>query len=725
MSVSLTTLTGPIFMPDGATPVGGRVSFELSSWDREEGEALFISGPVYSTIDENGEFSVQLFTTTVGENTVNYKMYVIWEDSSFSQSYINNVYISAPTPHYTKKYIGSFALSGSGPFKVSDLNIMSELELNSFDVLLECQAYALAAEASKEEANTTIGVLDVLVADATAQAAISTTQAGISTTQAGNAQASAVEAALYDGPRFITVQQMMLDTALTYTPGTPSTVEAGDSVRVDFGTHAYRVAASGASDHDLTNANGVKLYVQAGPNGFDVKAFGALGDGVTDDYLPCQAAINRAVAIKGKVIFQRANYLIMADTLAVRGPAIVDGMMSNIYQANPLKDIFHFDKGLSGNANFQYVYDVRNFVVRTVVGGANAFVFRNTNDSVFENLYVVGCGDTAFLVEGCLLSKWTHCYVGNGLTASPGFYRSGAVGSQYGFRGTTLNGLSPNTNIFDRCSGTNATVYAFDVLGTGNTIINFDAEGISLPAIAMNVNGLSTNIIGGNFEGTGGTINVNASHCTINGANVLGALNIGSGVTGTNVIGGNVKQFSFEAGSYNNCANGTRISAGGFLVDNGTDNLKINIYNSVTSLEVGMFQSGTFLPDLEFGGASGVTAYFQRKGSWWRNGNIVHFNLWLQLNTLSAATGAATVNMNDIPFTPVGTVDIPCMWSGNGVPVGTGYGDVSPMIDAGTKLILLQKSLATTGVVANLTHADFTSGDQIRVSGFFPMTLNA
>lgn len=148
MPVSLTTLTGPIYMPNGATPVGGRVSFELSSWDREEGEALIVSGPTYSNIDENGQISVELFTTTEGVNTVNYKMYVLWEDSELSQSYVNDVYVSSPVPHYTKKYIGSFALAGAGPFQVSDLNIVSELELNSFDVLLECQAYSLAAEVS-------------------------------------------------------------------------------------------------------------------------------------------------------------------------------------------------------------------------------------------------------------------------------------------------------------------------------------------------------------------------------------------------------------------------------------------------------------------------------------------------------------------------------------------------------------------------------------------------
>lgn len=166
MSVSLTTLTGPIYMPNGATPVGGRVSFELSSWDREEGEALIVSGPIYSNIDENGQFSVELFTTTEGTNTVNYKMYVLWEDSELSQSYVNDVYVSSPVPHYTKKYIGSFALAGAGPFQVSDLNIVSELELNSFDVLLECQAYSLVAQAAANSASQAVAEVLGLSVDA-------------------------------------------------------------------------------------------------------------------------------------------------------------------------------------------------------------------------------------------------------------------------------------------------------------------------------------------------------------------------------------------------------------------------------------------------------------------------------------------------------------------------------------------------------------------------------
>ena len=187
MAVSLTTITGPVYLPNGATPIGGRVSFELSSWDQEEGEALIISGPVYSTIDENGQFSVELYTSTAGVNSVHYRMFVIWEDSQLSESYVNDIYVGTPTPHYTKKYIGSFALSGLGPFQVSDLNIVSETNNSSFDAYLEMKAFADRID---------LGALDDAVAATEASAAQTALNVATSSANASATAADAVQTGL-------------------------------------------------------------------------------------------------------------------------------------------------------------------------------------------------------------------------------------------------------------------------------------------------------------------------------------------------------------------------------------------------------------------------------------------------------------------------------------------------------------------------------------------------
>lgn len=75
------------------------------------------------------------------------------------------------------------------------------------------------------------------------------------------------------------VSTLLADTTLTYTAGQPGSVAAGDVVRTEEEGFAYEVALAGASDQDISTAGGVKLYSLSG----DVRAFGAVGDGVTDD----------------------------------------------------------------------------------------------------------------------------------------------------------------------------------------------------------------------------------------------------------------------------------------------------------------------------------------------------------------------------------------------------------------------------------------------------------
>lgn len=62
-----------------------------------------------------------------------------------------------------------------------------------------------------------------------------------------------------------------------------SVLPEGQSLLTRSEQFIYRVADSGVTDHHLTTAGGVKLYVEPGVRGFDLRAFGATGDGITDD----------------------------------------------------------------------------------------------------------------------------------------------------------------------------------------------------------------------------------------------------------------------------------------------------------------------------------------------------------------------------------------------------------------------------------------------------------
>jgi hypothetical protein len=93
---------------------------------------------------------------------------------------------------------------------------------------------------------------------------------------------------------FGTVALLFADTTSTY-----SNFTAGGYIRTRAEGFSFQVAASGASDHHVTfgAAGVVKLYVLPDADGaFNLFAFGAVGDGVTDDRDAILAAIDAANA---------------------------------------------------------------------------------------------------------------------------------------------------------------------------------------------------------------------------------------------------------------------------------------------------------------------------------------------------------------------------------------------------------------------------------------------
>lgn len=105
-----------------------------------------------------------------------------------------------------------------------------------------------------------------------------------------------------------TVAALLADTTLAYVAGTGKVVVATSEI-VEAGGFRYQVAASGASDQHVTTAGGVKLYVQADATGYNVKAFGAVGDGVANDTAAIQATINGTGAL-GSIIYPDGTYKI-------------------------------------------------------------------------------------------------------------------------------------------------------------------------------------------------------------------------------------------------------------------------------------------------------------------------------------------------------------------------------------------------------------------------------
>lgn len=122
------------------------------------------------------------------------------------------------------------------------------------------------------------------------------------------------------------VTQLLANTTFTYSAGVPNTtqVAVGDILRTLAEGFAYAVAASGATDNDVITAGGVKLYVQAGVSGYNVKAFGAIGDGVVDDRAIIAKVTNNAY-------FPSGVYRIASSYTHARGKTWTFGPDARIY----------------------------------------------------------------------------------------------------------------------------------------------------------------------------------------------------------------------------------------------------------------------------------------------------------------------------------------------------------------------------------------------------------
>ena len=103
---------------------------------------------------------------------------------------------------------------------------------------------------------------------------------------------------------FDTVAALLADSTLTYT-----TAPAGSII--EAGGFRYTVAASAATDQHVTTVGGVKVYVLAESNGYSLEAFGAVGDGVTDDTAALQTAMAAASTNGGgEILFGPKTYAI-------------------------------------------------------------------------------------------------------------------------------------------------------------------------------------------------------------------------------------------------------------------------------------------------------------------------------------------------------------------------------------------------------------------------------
>ena len=175
------------------------------------------------------------------------------------------------------------------------------------------------------------------------------------------------------------VAELKADNLLDYTPGLLTSVDVGARIITLTEGFPYEVAASTATDHHLTTAGGVKLYVlPVNGEAYYLAAFGIANDGITDDFakvrLACDACRDNNVAS----LILPPGYIYCSQEIEFDWYGGIYGAKGSAFEGTESCTTVYFPPGTNG---FRFTR-----ATTSTSGGA-------ANDSILEDLQIECNGD--------------------------------------------------------------------------------------------------------------------------------------------------------------------------------------------------------------------------------------------------------------------------------------------------------------------------------------------
>lgn len=210
---------------------------------------------------------------------------------------------------------------------------------------------------------------------------------------------------------FSTVAALLADTALTYTSAQPKTVTVGQIVPA--GGFRYQVAASTATDHHVTTAGGVKLYVLPGADGVNVKACGAKGDGTTDDTSAIQLAFDIADDLLRQVVISfSGTTFVPFPVVFPDGTYLVQSSITLPASASMVSEAAIIDlTGYSSTttAAFQKTSSASKYYFRGITFKNGSYALNLHNTACFLQVNIENCKFLGQSFKGVRIVSDTYC----------------------------------------------------------------------------------------------------------------------------------------------------------------------------------------------------------------------------------------------------------------------------------------------------------------------------
>lgn len=248
MTITTRRVRGIIVLPDGTVPRNGRVTYQLSGWDREDGEAV-VMGPITVTLDDDGVFDDYLWCTDTGDNGRVYLGVVAWHDGTARREL--PIRFDVQSGVGTQPFVPSWV--------VGDLP-----ESTQADALAQC--LAAAAGASADAVDAAASADDAIAA--AASAAASAAAAGVDIGRAEMVAMISGGTVPQDGARYSLDGWIYIGaTGATALPGLPGMLPMHPVTPFHFGATGNYVADDRAAFAAM-DAYGGAVYIPKPPTGY-------------------------------------------------------------------------------------------------------------------------------------------------------------------------------------------------------------------------------------------------------------------------------------------------------------------------------------------------------------------------------------------------------------------------------------------------------------------------